>query len=1277
MYNINSVTIGHINHLNDIQLSQLLHILLDLEAQKFSLEGYDKSVPLNITSGDGGSDGIIQWNGNPTNTPRFCRKYTVIQNKATELSPKNCYDEILLPQVAGQKKKLKSEVEIAVTKKGSYILYTNKSITDSSKKKRIIEFRRAIKDAGKRDHAKFNIEVFDANTIKDWVNEFLPAVLLVQKFNGISRPEGFRSWEEVELDIKANLTTFQSNPHTDTSLKLLSDSITKEKVIRVYGHSGLGKTRLVFEAFRDNASTNPDLHKQFVYYDVGTSGELSKLSNYIISQRHHQSGVIIVDNCDSDTHVKLSELVKSQGEVKIITIGLDDSKSIDDNKIKLSRENQRDLVKKIINEKLGISHSDLDIDYVANLCEGYPWMAVRFCKVIQESGMSNFDKFLPEDATRKLLFGSRAFNETEYHIIRACSVFSAFGFLDDSFASVINSDYKDSLRKQMDFIRTQVCEDTVGETKFTETCQKFKNEDIIEKRGTFYIVKPTVLAIHLAAEWLTVTPREKIKTIIEHLKNVKLETKFLERLTDLDQLDKAKEIVEELWGPASFFGSAEVLNTAWGSLLFRYVVEVNPMQTSQTLVAAFKDKTKAELSAVVEGRRNLIWALEKLIFRNETFYEATQILFAFAVSENETWANNATSQIKQLFQRFLAGTEANYTDRIEVLDWALNKNDADYTAIAVSCIARAFIPQGQHHRSGGAENQGGGAPLVDYMPKTWQEIFDYWQNLINKLLTIARNDDESSNRAIKILIRAIRTMVSENAANMILDAIEKLEHIHSDLWTDLRGELNKTLKYESPVDPAIENRINKMLDRFEPKNIEEEFYSKIRLPEWGYDLGEKQKSVALNFADRVIGENIDWSSEISKLMRGEQRQTYNFAFRIGERATNAKQILNVALEQFKTIPMNEQNAGLIMGLINGINEPSLYLGMFDNFVSDRELSPLAINLAKSYEFPVGELARLFKLVDQAIMPVSYLANFTFGKPLSYLSKKDITTFTTQVSKYGKEGIWTAFSILFMHCYGEEDRWELYKNEIKKLLTSDNLIIGVSEIRIEPFYWSNAVTKLLNQTQDDKFAKLVSKQMAEFCLDHNFSYAINSSLDSVFQILFDQYFDVSWPAISATLTHDYISAMHLKSMIGTKNGSYGRDGVLFDNPDNYDKIYQWAQDNPKHIRAMANMMPLSYKSKVIEEETGKEIEHIEWHPFSRGFIEKFGDDEKMLNELSANMGSYGSVGSSVGYYQIQKQILTQLLSNKMLTVRKWAKAMIAYTDKSIKFESLDDEDSFFR
>jgi hypothetical protein len=305
MYLVNQINIEHIKNLKDSELSELLHLLLRIEAQKEKLEGWDASVPFNITTADAGSDGKMIWIGKPDQTFWLKSKFIIFQNKATALGPSECYEEILETKKKKKPRKLKSQIEKLVNADGRYILFTNKSIADSGKDERIENFRRAIKDAGHSNADSFAIEIYDANKIKDWVNENIIAVLFAQKRNGISRPLTFRSWEEWEIDIAASDTPFQSNTTSRNNILAIRETLKTEKVIRISGHSGLGKTRLVFETFRPLPTVSRFIH-DVIYYDVGLSNNSAEISNFIVSHRNEQRGTIVIDNCDSETHEKLS-----------------------------------------------------------------------------------------------------------------------------------------------------------------------------------------------------------------------------------------------------------------------------------------------------------------------------------------------------------------------------------------------------------------------------------------------------------------------------------------------------------------------------------------------------------------------------------------------------------------------------------------------------------------------------------------------------------------------------------------------------------------------------------------------------------------------------------------------------------------------------------------------------------------------------------------------------------------------------------------------------------
>jgi len=1265
---MNEIDIKHINNLSDIQLSKLLHTLIKLEAEKNNLQDWDGIVPFNITTADAGSDGRIQWTGNPNRTFWLPNRFTIFQNKATALSAEACIEEILETEKKGQPRKLKAQIEKVVKANGCYILFTNRQIVDQGKDDRIAKFREAIQLVGEPNYVTFQILVYDSNSIKNWVNENIGAVTLVQSFNDIHRHQGFIEWEKWEILSRATENNFQLDDTVKSNISLIQKSINIEKVIRITGHSGLGKTRLVLESFRGT-----HLQKSVVYLNLEGSLDITEIKNYLLSYQDSQNGIIVIDNCDLKSHMILSGIAKPTGNLKIITIGLDDSNSLQDLKIKIERNKQRDLVKEIVQNKIGSTHQPSDIEYITSISEGYPWMAIRFCDVVLKQGMSELSKIPIDKFIPRLIFGSRPEDEIERGIIRACSVFSAFGFLDDSFRDVINTDLKDSLKSQMNFIRTRIYDGQITETKFKETCTKFLNEDIIERRGTYYIVKPTILAINLAADWLLHTDSDRIITIIQELKEVKLEEKFVDRLKDLDQLDKAKDIVAALWGPNSPFGLAEVLNTSWGSLLFRYVVEVNPVATTKALEFAFGKMTKEEILKVDEGRRNLVWALEKLCFRKETFSSAAKILYSFAASENETWGNNSTNQFRQLFQLFLSGTEASLYERLEIIKWGLSKNDDDYTQIAINVMGRGLI-NAQYTRMGGAEKQGSSIPLQDYNP-SWKEVREYWNEIILILTDIVISNSPNSTLAKDIISNSIRSLLRDNATEILINSIRKIILVRGNLWIEALNNLKMTLGYEKHLPQNIVDQIQSLIVELTPTDTKNQLFLKVTKPEWDtYDKDEEEHYIdkikfnAETFAERLFKEKISWIEYIPDLLQGEQRQAFSFGSKIGELTDDKEKLVDTAVKALQNVKNENQNPELIAGILSGSKNKELSDKTIDRFISTDEIRQHAFYLTRIIGSTYADIEKLFSLVDIHGFSINHFQNFKYGRALDILTNEEVLILCDKISQYENSGKWTALSLLYMFCSTNEEKWKLNIDFFKKLIGKSNMIIDNDATgKMDKYYWSDAVIKILTKDDDKEFAITIAKQIIEFCSQRSFNYSFDTYISNTILQLFEKYFNATWEYFGQGIIGDYMTFFHLEHLIGTKNGYLeGREGIVFRNPEHYQTILAWCRQHTEIAPVrIAHMMPLSVN----------ENEEIKWHPFSKAIIDEFGDNEKLISQLSSNMGSFGTIGSRIPYFITQKKLLQELANHPIYKMRDWAIGMLEYTEKTIKREMLDDEEQF--
>jgi hypothetical protein len=203
-----------------------------------------------------------------------------------------------------------------------------------------------------------------------------------------------------------------------------------------------------------------------------------------------------------------------------------------------------------------------------------------------------------------------------------------------------------------------------------------------------------------------------------------------------------------------------------------------------------------ELSKISEGRRNIVWVLEKICFDKRTFVDGAKILCKLAVAENETWSNNATGQFLHLFNVLLPGTEASLVNRWEVIEWTLNQKGDDYYNLALKAM-RVGLNYGHFSRMGGAEKQGTKI-LQDYQP-TYDEIKEYWLLILSKLTEIVKYDNKFSEISSEIIANNIRGACRARLSSVYFPFIETIiKHKKKDWDKGLEG-----LKFARKYDKAF------------------------------------------------------------------------------------------------------------------------------------------------------------------------------------------------------------------------------------------------------------------------------------------------------------------------------------------------------------------------------------------------------------------------------------------------------------------------------------------
>jgi len=1273
MDHINKIEPKDIQRLDPDQLVELLHILLNNETlTKLPLTETYVSVPRPITMKDGGEDARVQFDlpkDFKLDSKWIKEPFACFQSKAKKMSDADCYNELVIS--TGTSKILKPMVESIFNANGEYILFTTDVLSEEMIASRIQKMRDAISDSGKTYSAVAKIKIRDANQIANWVNEYIGAVTYVQFCLKINRPVEFRTWEEWDRDFQQQKKFDFREPQYLLQLKKeFFELINKNKVVRILGKSGIGKTRFILELFssdvaKSGVNPNKDL---VVYIDLAVSKD-DVVTKFLLSHRDVK-GILIVDNCSEQFHKVFAGWIQAYGNLTLVTIDYD-LRTQEKSTIFIEREKQFETVRAICESKFQDWSPEV-IEKIITATEGFPEMIGIIESAFKGGTGKGVYEDIPPDFIKRYLFGRDEVDIYEYELLKSCSVFTHFKFYDDHFDEVLSDKEKETIKKQEYLLCQIISKKKFDITNFYRFCVKYRDhKKLLEQRGLNLKVIPEPIAATLAADWWLETSLEHIKTIATDITDAGLLTELCDRLADLDQLSKARDIVAKLWDPKSPFASAEVLNTELGSRLFRSVVEVNPESTCNTLFEVFGKLTKVQLLKIGPGRRHLVWALEKLCFRKETFSVAAKIMYAFAVSETENYANNASGQFTQLFQYRLPGTEVNYNERIKIIDYGLSKEDDEYTKLAIYAMSRGLQMHGIT-RMGGAEEQGSGRPLQDYRPKTDEEVKTYFTELYNRLILIARKNPDYIDLIKEQMARNIRDTIEYFGIDFVRPFLEEMIEVDSSTWYQMIHSLRIVVKNSGLSEYEVKV-VNELLKLLQPKDIAGQIQTLVSKPDWDHDkiddgsIVNKAEGRASAFAEQIIKEKVDLVPYLEYLVRDEQRQGFHFGKKFGELYGDKKTFINQTVNCIKSTPKENQNFEFLMGLLENIEDEERRKIIY-SLLEDDKINSNSIYLARRYLKTKQDLDKLIALFKKGTLNVQQIKVMTYVAYEPAFELADLIKMSRIIYLHNEEGKWVALEMLSHYCYRDKDKYLQIKDVLREFVFGFNYF--TSSIRtdvLNDYTFSQLVRGLFKFESGNELAELLSSQMLEYFRIKRPSFS-DLYVAEISRVLIQKYFPIFWDNISKGILEKGVAFFNIQYVLGAHQGNfqtYEKKGALFEGDNNL--IIEWCKQNkPIAPIKIAYIMPISKKD---------ENKNTEWHPFALRMIDEFGEVKGFLEAIENNMRSFGWTGSTVPYYQSLKSLMEKIKDHKFQTVVEWSKDMIRRLDITIKRESIDDEERF--
>lgn len=1045
---------------------------------------------------------------------------------------------------------------------------------------------------------------------------------------------------------------FCSNQKLDEVIRILKGTA---KTIRLVALSGMGKSRVIREAFR----SEPDI--PLYYCEVFESRTQTAAQNIFLGGG---PCIMILDNCPLRDFLVIKDLRdRYNQEIRLISVYNDPSEMErgDIELIKLEKDDLKSVVEAYLIKRLGRDNENFQ-----RLCEfsdGIPYMAILLADALLVEKLPA--GYISDDTLLDRLLGLDEKNPDDLQtkrILEAYSLFHPLGY-DGEYAPQLNYVANDP-----NIAPLNVFDPPTRVVLFKEVCERYKKRQLMEHLGNWVNVRPLPLAVWLLNQWFRHCTEDSIFGIIQGIQALPeyhskaLNDAFARRIIYLADNDLAQHTLANILKPEAPFGNAKVVNTPLGSRLFRSFAQVNPVATSDILYYLYANAPIDDLLKI-EGdiRRNLVWTLESLCFAKASFTKAAKILAKFAIAENETWSNNAVGTFIHLFQILLSGTEADLTERFAVIRYCYQQGKL-YQELTLKAIGKA-LDNGSFHRSRGAEKQGLKV-LKDYEP-SGQEIYSYWENCVNLLIEWMGKDKEITERGAEIVNDHARSLYRAGCAGLFLKLLECFADAKGNDWEEMLDTLYTIVNYDFKYGSES---CNEQVRYWVTKLTKQDFYSRFcHVQKYGRQH-----------------EKMDWK----KIIEAQGQLYQELAEEYVEKWWDDEAILN---------SFYENSYPLANSFVSRVCELEVQQPVKSSFFISKSLEVLdKEELPAGYPFFVYycHFMKDEELKKYVIQRLTEQKRYKLLFAVAAVVDKDLKYFHRLIDLVKKEDLSIDYFKLYIN-------YKMPENEEERLRVYSEILDLGNEGAVLLIPYLNHLSYNRNLMSKDAVVKLIQKcvlmlpfddtlvydrydvvRMAERALENgkeaDFAVRINQKIitslktithyynlyDSIYQLLIKKYGEVIWDDLSHALLTDnenYMIYHCLSRILGSGIGLGAGPLFMYDD----EKLLNWCRQNPTEgPERLAEMVPVY---KYATNEAG-ETRATGFSSVILKLLDEFGSQEEVLSALEGNMNSFSWTGSVIPLYRQKIMALEQLLNHPRAEVVEWAERGIQRANREIEYET---------
>jgi len=1035
--------------------------------------------------------------------------------------------------------------------------------------------------------------------------------------------------------------------------------------VRVVGDPGIGKTRLVYEALSDARFKSKTLY-------FASADELfeNDLLGQIDWSAKDGALVLVVDECDSQARVSIHQKLRyTKGAIALVSIysDLDDQDSRSPDYIFIDPPKLSDDRLGEILEGYGVPKERAK--WLAPLFGGSPRVAHAIGSSIKAS--DNMEELLRPKTLDNIwdhyIAGKEGNKSSDYldrHVVLCClALFRRFGW--GGAAEVEARAIYDVLIKKLS---------GMSWARFRQVVDQLRARKIIQGQTTLYI-SPRLLHVKLWYDWWErYGSGIGMQTIVDGLPKQLLEWLY-EMFVYAKESEVASRVVEQLLAPNGMFTELTAYAESKGGQLFFALAQVKPKAASRVITQALEKQSADELTKFVDGRRQVVHALEHAALYGNAFELAAKALLRLAESENETWSNNATGVFAGLFTLGygrVASTELPPSERLPILLNALRTRNGKVRKLALKAFDQALSTNFIRMSLGDAHGLRG-LPK-GWSPKTYGELHQNYLDYMESLWTV-RSELEKGEQieAENIVLGHARALIrmpllrepllqhmEEISRQGDVERMRVVEKIVSILHYD-RKELPKEAqaRLESIYAGLVGESFQSRLKRFVGLQLLEDHFDDA-----GNHLDGPPPAV-LELVQQALNEPEKLMPELPWLVTGEARNGYAFGQALGGSDIGGKLWSRI----FAAWEGSGEHASdfFVGGYLAGIffRDPTLWGGFAEQVLRSTQKEQALYVIWRS-GMTDNVAKRILEEIEAGVIDVEGLQTFAYGSasrriPASILAKmlELLISKGTYRSLVGALELWDYG--LKKSDVDEKIKWQLCRQILghrlfftKRPDRSHNTMVD--------HHWKVAALGL------SKFDLGASLELARLCLEHlgEDGTVVDGFRPQAFEFL-DKVVRQS-PQEVWKLVTDLIGppetgrAYHILSWLRGELGfgGDGKPGAFSSIPSSL--ICDWIDENSKE------------RAPYIARHVPKELPIQSESPnLFRLMLERYGKDEEVRNALHANFHTEGWSGSASAHYRGKLASVEKILQKeKSPSVVVWLQEEKESLIKMIKSEEATEE-----